>query len=268
MNPPKAIGFDLFNTLLTVHPAAMEEAHRRQLQVLHEEGLPVDAEAFGKAYLTSAMMFLEEARKEGRETHNRFWVAEALEELGYSLSPEDPRIAKAVKAYFSACYPYCKLIPGTRELLGELGKRYPLGMLTNFTDGPAVREIIDLLGLNPFFEKVLVSGELGYRKPHPYAFERFVDALGVPAGRILFVGDDLEADVKGARDAGLQPVLTTCVQDGNLPAARTPLPPRTAEIPEDVPRIACWQELLDLLETGSFRTSTGQGHRLWRNSAR
>jgi len=250
MTPPKAIGFDLFNTLLTIHPAAMEEAHQRQLRVLHEEGLPVEAEAFGKAYLASAMMFLEAAHKEGRETHNRFWVADALAALGYSLSPEDPRIAKAVDAYFSAFYPNCELIPGTKEMLGELGKRYPLGMLTNFTDGPAVRKIIDRLGLNPFFEKVLVSGELGYRKPHPSVFERFVDALGVPAGRILFVGDDLEADVQGARNAGLQPVLTTCVQDGNLPAPRTPLSPRTAEIPEDVPRISCWQELLDMLETG------------------
>jgi len=248
MNHPKAIGFDLFNTLLTVHPDAMEEAHQRQLRVLHEEDLPVEAEAFGKAYVEAAVTFLKAAHKEGRETHNRFWVAEALESLGHSLSPEDPRIAKVVDAYFSAFYPNCKLIPGTKELLGELGERYPLGMLTNFTHGPAVREIIDLLGLNPFFRDVLVSGELGYRKPHPYVFERFVDALGVPADQILFVGDDLEADVQGARDAGLQPVLTTCVQDGNLPAARTPLSPAETVCPEDVPRISCWQDLLDMLE--------------------
>ena len=51
MNHPKAIGFDLFNTLLTVHPDAMEEAQQRQIRALHEEGLPVEAEAFGKAYL-------------------------------------------------------------------------------------------------------------------------------------------------------------------------------------------------------------------------
>ena len=248
MNHPKAIGFDLFNTLLTVHPDAMEEAHQRQIRALHEEGLPVEAEAFGKAYLEAAVKFLKAAHKDGRETHNRFWMAEALESLGYSLSPEDPRIAKAVDAHFSAFYPNSKLIPGTKELLGDLGERYPLGMLTNFTDGPAVRKLIDLLGLNPFFKDVLVSGELGYRKPHPYVFERFVEALGVPADQILFVGDDVEADVKGAKAAGLQPVLTTCVEDGNLPAARTPLSPAETVYPEDVPRISCWQDLHDLLE--------------------
>lgn len=245
---PKAIGFDLFNTLLTVHPQAMEEAHHRQCRVLHEEGIAVEDESFRRAYVEAALRFLKEAHKAGRETHNRFWVAAALEDIGHSLSPEDPRIAKAVDAYFSAFYPNCELIPGTRELLGELGGRYPLGMLTNFTHPPAVRTMIDLLGLDPFFEAVLVSGELGYRKPHPYVFDRFVEALGVPADRILFVGDDLEADVQGARDAGLQPVLTTCVKDANLPAVQAPLAPSGAEYPPDVPRISCWQDLLALLE--------------------
>jgi len=244
MNHPKAIGFDLFNTLMTVHPDAMQAAHELQLRVLHEEGLPVEEEAFGKAYVEAAVRFIKAAHKDGRETHNRFWVAEALETLGHSLSPEDPRIAKAVDAYFSAFYPNCNLIPGTKELLGELAEHYPLGMIT---DGPAARKIIALLEINPFFQHVLVSGELGYRKPHPYLFERLVGALGVPADEILFVGDDLEADVQGARDAGLQPVLTTCVPDGNLPAVRTPLSPAEIEVPSDVPRISCWQDLLDIL---------------------
>ncbi len=249
MRRPKAIGFDLFNTLMTVHPDAMKEAHERQLRILHEERIEVEGEVFGKAYVEAAVKFIKAAQKDGRETHNSFWVAEALETMGHVLSPEDPRIGKAVDAYFSAFYPNSQLIPGTKEILAELGKRYPLGMITNFTDGPAARNIIEVLGLEPFFDYVLVSGELGYRKPHPYVFERFVDAMGVPADQILFIGDDLDADVQGARDAGLHPVLTTCVEDARLPAAKTPLSPAEREYPADVPRISSWSDLLDLLET-------------------
>jgi putative hydrolase of the HAD superfamily len=245
---PKAIGFDLFNTLLTVHPEAMGEAYQRQLRVLHEEGIPVEAKPFGDAYVEAAARYLKEAHREGRETHNRFWVADALEKLGYSLAPEDPRIARVVDAHFSAFYPHCQLVPGTKELLRELAGRYPLGMLTNFTHPPAVREIIDRMGLGPFFQTVLVSGELGYRKPHPSVFARLVGELGVPAEEILFVGDDLEADVQGARDAGLQAVLTTCVQDANLPAAQTPLSPAKTDYPPDVPRVSRWQDLLSHLD--------------------
>jgi putative hydrolase of the HAD superfamily len=248
VNEPKAIGFDLFNTLLTVHPLAMEEAMRRLISVLHAGEVPVDAEAFGQAYVEAAKRFLREAQTNGRETHNRFWIAAALETQGYHLSPEDNRITKAVEAYFSAFYPYCQLIPGTKKILGQLAGRYPLGLLSNFTHPAAARKIIDLLGLRPFFQTVLISGELGYRKPHPSTFERLVHDLSVQADQVLFVGDDPEVDVQGARDAGLQPVMTTCVLDGDLPSARTPLSPSRTDPPEDVPTISCWQDLLTLLE--------------------
>ncbi len=248
MYTPKAIGFDLFNTLITIHPQALTEAHQKLVDVLHEEGIPVEAEPFGLAYVEAAKRFLQEAHKDGRETHNRYWIAAALEDNGYSLDPEDARIARVVEAYFSTFYPHCRLVPGTMEMLGQLAGNYRLGLLSNFTHSPAVLKIIDTLELAPFFQTVLVSGELGYRKPHPSVFERLVDELGVPAGEIFFVGDDIEADVYGAREAGLQPVLTTCVADEDLPRAQPPRVPSRTDCPPEVPRISCWQELLSLLE--------------------
>ena len=94
-------------------------------------------------------------------------------------------------------------------MLSTLRKVYRLGLLTNFTHGPAAREIIDTLGLNPFFDVVLISGELGYRKPHPFVFRQLIKYLGVEKDQILYVGDDPEPDITGAQKAGLQPVLTT-----------------------------------------------------------
>ena len=248
MDAPKAIGFDLFNTLLTIHPRAMEEAQQKLVQVLHEVEIPVDRDSFRNAYVEAAKRFLKETRKDGRETHNRFWIAAALEDLGYSMTPEDPRIAKVVDAYFSAFYPNCLLIPGTKEMLGQLAGHFRLGLLTNFTHPPAVRRILDLLGLPSFFQTVLVSGELGFRKPHPSVFNQLVDQLGVKAEEVLFVGDDPEADVQGALQAGLRPVLTTLVQNANIPSAQTPLSPSRTDCPSDVPCISKWKDLLSLLD--------------------
>jgi len=248
MYTPKAIGFDLFNTLITIHPQAMKEAHQKLVDVLNEEGLPVEAASFANAYVEAAKRFLQAAHKDGRETHNRYWIAAALESSGYCLGPADARVARVVEAYFSTFYPHCQLVPGTMEILGQLAGNYRLGLLTNFTHPPAALKIIDMLGLAPFFQTVLVSGELGYRKPHPFVFECLVDGLGVPPGQILFIGDDIEADVYGAREAGLQPVLTTRVVDENLPSAQTPLSLSQRDCPPEVPRISCWQDLLSLLE--------------------
>lgn len=248
MAPHKAIGFDLFNTLLTVHPDAMGEAHERLTRTLREEGLPVDEEPFHQAYVEAAKRFFEEARQDGRETHNRFWIADALERTGHTVPPDDPRIARVVTAYFSAFEPHCRLIPGTEEMLGALERRYRLGLLSNFTDGPAARRILDVVGLPRFFRTVLISGELGYRKPHPLTFEALVQALGVEPGEVLFVGDDPEADVHGALQAGLRPVLTTCARDAAIPSATTPLSHDRIDRPPEVPCISCWQDLLSLLE--------------------
>jgi putative hydrolase of the HAD superfamily len=249
MDHIRAIGFDLFNTLITVEPQTLQEAHRGLFSSLIESGFQLEEDAFRKAHRRAAMDHLAECQKDGRETHNRFWISAALAGQGYQVSPDDLRIAKAVERYFSAFLEYCRLIPGTGEMLEILQKRYRLGLLTNFTHGPAARNILDHLGITSFFGIILISGELGYRKPHPSVFLKLIEQFGVETEQILYVGDDLEPDIKGARAVGLQPVWTTYVMDHQIPYARgiltgVPEPPDPA-----VPRISTWQDLLSLLNT-------------------
>jgi putative hydrolase of the HAD superfamily len=152
-----------------------------------------------------------------------------------------------VEAYFSAFLDLCHLIPGTREMLENLGERYRLGLLSNFTHGPAARSIMELLGLTACFEVLLISGEVGYRKPHPLVFNRLAQELGARPGETLYVGDDPLADIDGAGKAGLRPVWMTYVRDRNLPLAPG-MAPGQAESPDgQAPRISSWQELHELL---------------------
>ncbi len=169
---------------------------------------------------------------------------------GYEVGPDDPRIAEAVDAYFSAFMGRCHLIPGTIEMLRVLKGAYRLGLLSNFTHPPAIREIIDSLGLTAHFDVVLISGELGYRKPHPLAFRRLIEELRVKRSQILYLGDDPGPDIVGARRAGIRPVWFTYVRDKNIPS-----PPgiagMMAEDPGgDVTRISEWTDLLSLLDKG------------------
>jgi len=249
MNEIKAIGFDLFNTLITVEPQTLQEAHGRLFGSLNESGFHLDEDVFRKAHRQSAIDHLAECQKDGRETHNRFWISAALADQGYQVSPEDWRIAAAVDRYFSAFLEYCHLIPGTGSMLETVRKKYRLGLLTNFTHGPAARNILEYLGITPFFGTILISGELGYRKPHPSVFLKLVEMFGVKTSQILYVGDDPEPDIKGARAVGLQPVWTTYVMDHQIHYARgilngVPEPPDPT-----VPRISTWQDLLSLLNS-------------------
>jgi putative hydrolase of the HAD superfamily len=247
MNHIKAIGFDLFNTLITAEPRALNEAMGRLVSSLQKNGLALKAESFEKAYTEAAVKFIEAARQDGIETHNRFWISEALSRGEQNIPPDDPRVTEAVDAYFSAFYPRCHLIPGSKEMLSRLKKSYLLGLLSNFTHSPAARKIIQQAGLTGFFHVVLISGDLGYRKPHPAAFDRLAEQLNVKKNQILYIGDDPEADVIGARQAGLQPVWTTYAQEHNL-AFKPTVPTGNAEIPDQSTlRISNWQDLLSLL---------------------
>ncbi|MBM3222932.1 MAG: HAD family hydrolase, partial [Candidatus Tectomicrobia bacterium] len=211
------------------------EAVGRLLRSLEHSGLALTVEAFLPVYRAAARRFMEAAQRDGVETYNRLWVSTALQELGHDIAPDDPRIALGVDAYFSAFVDYAVPIPGTLDMLAALKGTYRLGLLSNLTYAPAALRIIDKLGMTPFFDAILVSGQLGYRKPHPMVFAALVEQLGMPQAQTAFVGDNLDADVRGAQQAGLQPIWVTHgqVQDTSAGA--------------DVPIVTNWQELARLL---------------------
>lgn len=248
MDNIKAIGFDLFNTLITVEPHALREAVDRLMGSLQQKGVRLDQEKFKRAHREAALRFVQKAWEDGRETHNRFWISAALRSQNYDIAPDDPLIASAVEAYFSVFLEDCRLIPGTSEMLETLHGRYRIGLLSNFTHPPAAKNILDHVGLTRFFDVILISGELGYRKPHPVAFQSLIDRLGVEKHRILYIGDDPEPDINGARMAGLQAVWTTYVRDQHIPFAQGILAGDPEEPDCEVYRISRWEELLDLLK--------------------
>jgi FMN phosphatase YigB (HAD superfamily) len=61
-------------------------------------------------------------------------------------------------------------------------------------------------GIARCFVATVLSSEIGYRKPNPRFYAAVVRACAVPAGQILFVGDNLSKDVLGPRAYGLRAV--------------------------------------------------------------
>ena len=242
-----AIGFDLFDTLITVRHLGRAETLGRLLDSLKSSGFTFADDVFISLYRAAARRFSEAAHQAGQETHNRYWISAALQGVGYNVEPEDARLSLAVEAYFSAFVDYARPIPGTLEMLTALHGRYRLGLLSNLTHAPAALRLIDQLGMAPFFDVVLVSGKLGYRKPHPRVFQALIEQFKVPKEQTAFVGDNLDADIKGAQQAGIQPIwMHYDVQPQKTLEAQglaDPPPPMTPS----VPTVTSWQDLLDLL---------------------
>lgn len=98
------------------------------------------------------------------------------------------------------------LIPGARETIEALAARgHRLFILTNgFEEVQHIK--VENAGLSDFFEAVYTSDALGYKKPHRAAFEEALTAAKANPRDAVMIGDDLQADVVGAREAGMRAV--------------------------------------------------------------
>jgi putative hydrolase of the HAD superfamily len=68
-------------------------------------------------------------------------------------------------------------------------------------------ELLHALDLVTHFDLIAASSRIGFEKPHPGIFRWALEQARVDAGEAIHVGDHLDADVEGARSAGIQPVL-------------------------------------------------------------
>lgn len=102
-------------------------------------------------------------------------------------------------------------MPGAPEMLAELRARgIRTGVISNlgWSCEALTERLTRLLGHT--FEFVIVSSEYGVRKPNPLLFCVALNKAKLPAWDVWFCGDQIEADIHGARNAGIFPVWYQC----------------------------------------------------------
>ena len=103
-------------------------------------------------------------------------------------------------------------MPGIGSLLRRAGTRVPLYAFSN-TNSAHVEHFsqayAEVLG---HFREIFLSSAIGLRKPDAAAYDHVVQAIGVPAHRIVFF-DDLVENIDGARARGLIAVHVTSPDD-------------------------------------------------------
>lgn len=122
--------------------------------------------------------------------------------------------------------------PGAHRTTLEWARtRYRTALVSNFDHGPTVHRILDQHGIAGCFEEVLISADIGWRKPRGSVFCLALDAMGIAPGRAIFVGDNAEIDVGGAKGVGMAAVWIN--RDGATYPEGIPQPDHTvAALPE------------------------------------
>ena len=146
-------------------------------------------------------------KRDLQEVNNRVWVADALRRMGYDADPSSPHVASVVEAYFNQWR--IKLFPDALPFLKAIKGRFKIALVSNFTDSGFLIKTLSRLRIDGFFDFVIDSDTTGWRKPHPNIFKRFLELTGVKAEDSIFVGDEVESDIKGAKAVGIRTVLLT-----------------------------------------------------------
>jgi putative hydrolase of the HAD superfamily len=233
---PAAVLLDVGDTMAKANPSWRDV----YATVFAAHGIEATADEFERAFRDAWREWAHEGPFEATEeaSFRRLMELDQLvfDRLGYPDLPES--FFRAVDDAFrqrSAFHVFPDVIPAL-DAMQAAGLR--LAVVSNW--GWYAPELLQTLELARHFEVLSISARVGYQKPHRAIFAHALELLDLPADAVIHVGDDPDADVLGARRAGIEPVLID--RRGRLDrpigaGART----------GDVTVISDFGELLDLL---------------------
>jgi putative hydrolase of the HAD superfamily len=100
-----------------------------------------------------------------------------------------------------------QLFPDSLPVLAEMKQKdYRLGVVSD-AQKVFCQEEGNMLGLSPFFSRIIISTYLGFRKPDPRIFMVACTLLETPPAEAVYIGNDPAADVGGAKGTGMQAIL-------------------------------------------------------------
>ena len=205
MTPPKAILFDLDDTLLDM-VSAMQSSWQEVCADLAPR-LGCDAATLRETIRReSAIFWADEKAVAGfrvKPLESRTIVVRlSLLSMGLDDSGAEDIARRSLRGYLDRLAPFDDSLE-TLESLRSQG--YRLGMVTNGSSDTQ-REKIGRWKLEPYFDEIVIESEFGRGKPDPGVFRQALAGTGAAPGEAWMVGDNLYADIGGARGAGIHSV--------------------------------------------------------------
>lgn len=203
----RAVIFDFIGTLTELVGYSLEMARRKLFKSLVDDGCNLTFEGFSAAYDTAHRKYREIRYRQLVEVANAVWVSEALNHLGYNTTPQERVVKTGVNVFFEDYLEALKLRSFTKSTLQSLSQNFKVGLISNFTYAPVIYAALRRLAINDFFDVVLVSEAVGWRKPSARIFKEALKRLHVEAYEAVFVGDSPVEDIQGAKKAGFKTVF-------------------------------------------------------------
>lgn len=213
-----AVLFDLFDTLVLFERERLPELHvngrtiRSTAGHLHEALRRFAPEVELGDFVNALVWSWQEAERVRNETHREVTAPERFAALFGRLGLDPARLPAETIPTLLATHmrelSKAMVFPAHhRALLQELRQAaLRMAVVSNFDYTPTARFVLERAGVADLFDAIVVSDEVGWRKPKAVIFERALARLAVRSDRALFVGDRADIDVAGAQAVGMRAV--------------------------------------------------------------
>jgi len=204
----KAIFFDLYGTLVDIDTKEDLEAFNKTALWLSLTGIRIDGYEFMERYLRTSREL--HAAASAHTQNPEIDVSEVFKtvlEDRVPLSGVNALLPQLCLVFRAMPTRYIRTYPWVHNVLARLKKLgYKLGLLSNAQRSFSLAEM-EMLGIRSYFDALVFSSDVGVQKPDRPVFERILTQLSLSPDEVVFIGNDLKADISGAKALGMSTVL-------------------------------------------------------------
>lgn len=209
----KGIVFDINGTLTDIRTNEWhDDVYRVLSNILSYQGILLDPNVVKDLYFQT----MKEQRAAYGERYPEFDAVSIFHEIITRHSTDFTRKLPSEKldqlpkflaeAHRAASRFRLQLYPGVIDTIWQLQTKYRLAIISDAQTAYAIPEL-NAVGLSGFFDPIIISGHLGYRKPDERLFSAALTAMKMQVSEVLFVGNDMYRDVHGAQKLGIKTVF-------------------------------------------------------------
>jgi putative hydrolase of the HAD superfamily len=207
--------FDFFGTLVSYSPSRTAQGYPRTHALVPHLDYP--------SFLTLIDTVGTEFDRRSDVDDREFSMAEVSAEVLRQARgrPPDPAEVAAFETAYLAEWSSGVVEPaGLPGLLEKLRTRHRLAVVSNTHSPSMVPALLDGMGVAHLFDAVVLSVDVGRRKPHPAMYQAALAALSCRPADAVFVGDTFDADYAGPTAAGIPAYLIDPDGVADVPADR------------------------------------------------
>jgi putative hydrolase of the HAD superfamily len=209
----KAVLFDLGHTLINYHND-WKGPERQAVEAVSNLVLERSSNGAKKEDVTSNLLGLLARARQVKTTE---FLEVPLESVlnncftYFSVEEEEDLMQGSLEIFYDVLLERRDLVPGTLEMLQVLrDEGYKIGLVSDVAWGlPSYFPLRDMkyFGLDDYFDDMVFSTDVGLRKPNPRIFKIALYNVGARAEESVFVGNNLQCDIKGALGVGMTAIL-------------------------------------------------------------